>query len=299
MAETVERIMTGQVATSTEANAPVARRWRALARLEWGEVRRSRWLAVCGGLYAVLAGLFVLVGLRESNVLAFTGMGRVLFSLSHALVVLLPLLALSGTGPVVSRGCRDGALELLFSHPVTRDDYFVVLTVVRYGALLAPLLVLMPTLAIGGHLAFGQPVPWALLWRGLAVSAALLWAFVGLGLVLAVRIGEPARAGMYVLLLWIVAVALLDIGLVGLLLQWRAPALAVFALAAINPVETARLALLASADPTLGTLGPVGVYLADRFGRGALLVAGVAWPLIVGTVCWLLARRGFRRRDVV
>ncbi len=271
----------------------------ALARLEMGEVLRSRWMALSAGLYAALAALFIVVGLRESGVVGFTGMARVLLSLSHALVVLLPLLALTGTGLVVSRARRDGALELLFSHPVTRADYLGAVTLVRYGALLAPLLVLMPGLALLGAAVFGQAVPWGFLARALAVSAALLWSFTGIGLAISTRVNEPDRALMAVLATWVLGVALLDFGLVGLMLQWDLPASAVFVLAGLNPVEMARLALLSGAEPTLGTLGPVGFFLSDALGPVWLFAAGVLWPLVLGAAGWLLARRRLLAGDLV
>lgn len=274
-------------------------RLAALARLELGEVLRSRWLLFCGGLYAALAALFILVGLRESGVMGFTGMSRVLLSLSHALVVLLPLLALTGTGQVVSRARRDGTLELLFSQPVTRADYFGALTLVRYGALFVPLLVLMPALAVVGSVVFGQAVPWAFLARALAVSAALLWAFTGIGLAISTQVSEPDRAMMYLLLAWVLGVALLDFGLVGLMLQWKLPAAAVFALAGLNPVETARLALLSGAEPSLGTLGPVGFWMSGSLGSTWLFIAGVLWPLLVGSAGWWMGRRRLSRGDLV
>jgi sulfite exporter TauE/SafE len=68
------------------------------ARLDLGEVLRSRWLVLCLVLYALLGGVFVLVGMRESNVLGFTGVGRVLFSLCHALVLFLPLGSAASAG---------------------------------------------------------------------------------------------------------------------------------------------------------------------------------------------------------
>jgi ABC-type transport system involved in multi-copper enzyme maturation permease subunit len=278
-------------------SAPV--RVAALARLEAGEVLRSRWLLFCGWLYAALALLFVFVGARESGVLGFTGMARVLLSVSHALVVLLPLLALTGTGLAVTRARRDGTLELLFSHPITRDDYVGALTIVRFGALLLPLLVLVPALAGVGALGFHQPVPWAFLARALAVSAALLWAFTGIGLAVSARVAEPDRAMMYLLLAWVVGVALADFGLVGIMLQWDLPAAAVFTLAAVNPVETARLALLSGAEPTLGTLGPVGYFLHDSLGPTWLLVLGTLWPVTVGSLGWVVARRRLRAGDLV
>lgn len=272
---------------------------QALARLEWSEIRRSRWVGFCGGLYAVLAAAFVGIGLRESGVIGFTGMPRVLASLSHALVLLLPLLALAGTALSVNRAREGGALELLLSQPASRDQYFAAVTIVRAAVLLVPLAVFMVALAAAGRGLLDQPVPWGFLGRALAVCGALTWAFVGVGLAISTTVREPSRAVVYVLGVWALAVALLDFVLVGVMLQWRVPAGAVFAAAAVNPVEAARLALLAGASPALDTLGPVGVFLVARVGSTWLFLIGVLWPLAAGTIAWLAARRSFRRGEVV
>jgi ABC-2 type transport system permease protein len=272
---------------------------KAVARLDLGEVLRSRWLPFCIGAYAVLGGIFVFVGMRESSVLGFTGMGRVLFSLCHVLVLVLPLLALLATGQVVNRARDDGTLELLFSNPISRTSYLVGVTVVRLVALAAPLVVVLAGLGLVGSLVVGQAVPWAFLLHSIAVGIALLAAFVGLGVLTSVRVRQPARATTVLLLVWASGVLLLDLAGIALLLQWRLPAEGVFALAAANPVQAARMALLSSAEPTLSTLGPVGFYLATRVGTTALLALGIVWPLCVGIVSWLFAWRSFRRGDVV
>lgn len=271
----------------------------AVARLDLGEVLRSRWLLLCLGVYALLGAVFVGVGLRESSVIGFTGMGRVLFSLCHALVLLLPLLALLATGQVVNRARDDGSLELFLSHPIGRSAYLVGVTAVRFAVLTLPLLVVMLGLAALGRAAWGQAVPWSFLARALAVCAALLAAFVGLGLATSVWVRQPARAMTVLLLLWAAGVALLDVAGIALLLRWRIPAQGVFLLAAANPVQAARMALLSSAEPTLAALGPVGFYLANRIGARALFALGVVWPVAVGAGGWLLAWRAFRRGDVV
>ncbi len=283
----------------TRAEMAPARRIAALARLDLAEVLRSRWLLFCAGLYAVLAAMFVLVGMRESGVMGFTGMGRVLLSLCHALVLLLPLLALTGSGQVVNRAREDGSLELLFSHPVERGDFFAAVTLVRFLALFAPLLLLLVGLAAAGRIVFGEPVEWSFLARSLLVSAALLWSFLGVGLAVSTFVRSQAKALMVLLLAWVTGVALLDFALIGVLLQWRLNPAGVFLLSAVNPVESARMALLSAADPDLGVLGPVGFYLANRIGAPALLALGVLWPATVGSVAWWIARRSFLRGDLV
>lgn len=270
----------------------------ALARLDLGDVLRSRWLFFCLLLYGALAVMFLLVGLRESTVLGFTGIGRVLLSMSHALVLLLPLLALSATAQVVNRAQDDGTLELLFSHPVTRDEYFVGVTLVRYGVLLAPFVLLMLLVTVIGWLGLGSEPAWGFLGRGLLVCSALIWAFTGCGLAVSTFVRNQAKAVMILLGIWVASVALLDFLLIGVMLQWRLNPQSVFLLAALNPVEAGRLALLSAAEPTLNVLGPVGFYLAHRVGAPALLLVGTIWPALLGTAGWWLALRRFRRQDL-
>lgn len=271
----------------------------AVARLELAEVARSRWLFVCLGLYAALAGAFVFVGLRESAVFGFTGMGRVLFSLCHALVLLLPLLALLSTGQLVNRAREDGALELFMSQPIGRGGYLLAVGGVRFLALAFPLVVVLVALAAVGTLALGQAVPWRFVVRAGLLATGVLFAFSALGLATSVSVRSPARALTWLLLFWTASVALVDFALIGLLLQWRLEPYAVFALAAANPVQVARLALLSAAGTDLGTLGPVGFFLAHRFGETALFALGVGWPFGFGLVAWGVALRSFRRGDLV
>jgi ABC-type transport system involved in multi-copper enzyme maturation permease subunit len=271
----------------------------AVTRLDLGEVLRSRWLLLCLGLYALLGGVFVLVGLRESSVLGFTGVGRVLFSLCHALVLFLPLLALLATVQSVNRARDDGSLELFLSHAIGRGAYLSGITLVRLAALVLPLALVMLALAAEGAFVHGQSIHWAFFGRALGVCAALVTAYVGVGLATSVLVRHPARATTLVFTIWTASVALLDFAGIALLLQWRVPAPAVFALAAANPVQTARMALLSAAEPTLATLGPVGFYLANHVGSDALFALGIAWPLAVGAGAWAVAWWSFRRGDAV
>ena len=179
----------------------------AVARLDLSEVLRSRWLLFCAVVYAGLAAVFVLVGLRESTLLGFTGMGRVLLSFSHALLLLLPLMALTATGQVVNRARDDGSLELLFSLPIRRSTYLVAVSLVRFLALVIPLALLMFGMGLLGQVGFGQEVPWYWLGRAVALSSTLLLAFVGAGTAVSTLVRNPTRATIALLLVWASAVA--------------------------------------------------------------------------------------------
>jgi len=276
-----------------------SKRMAAVANLDLVEVFQSRWLVFQNTLYVLLAGLFLLVGLRESSVLGFTGMSRLLLSLCNALVLILPLLALTASGLVVNRHREDGTLELLFSLPVGRGEYFAAISITRYLVLLAPLLILMPALGLADRFASGRSVPWDFIIRSLIISATLLWAFVGLGLAVSTLVRNRTKALMYLLLLWIVCVAGLDFGLMGLMLQWRLNAEAVFILSGLNPVQCSRLALLSTAEPSLSILGPVGFYLTNWIGSTRLFLLGALQPALIGSIAWFVAWRHFRRDDLV
>lgn len=270
-----------------------------VARLDLAEVLRSRWLVFCLVVHTILAGTFVLVGLRESGVIGFTGMGRALMSWSHALLFLLPLLALSATGQVVNGARDDGSLELLLGNPVSRSAWFIGTSLVRLAALVVPLLVAMPLMALAGALVFGQTVPWDFLLRGLAVSTALLFCFVAIGMCLSTLVRNQSKAVMATILIWALAALLIDFGLVGMMLQWQLPPSAVFALAALNPVQDARLALLSAAQPELSSFGPVGFFVANKVGAHGLLAIGIGWPVLLGATAWIWAHGSFRRADLV
>lgn len=278
---------------------PFARQLRAALRLDLGEVLRSRWIASASAVYLLLSGGLVLVGLRESTVLGFSGMDRVLLSFAHLLLVVLPLLALTGTAQVVPRARDDGTLELLFSHPLSRTGFLTALGLGRFLALAAPLAALLLAMGLVGRLAFGEPVAWGMLGRAVAVGVALLWAFVGVGLYVSVAVRHEARAVVTALVVWGLSVAFLDLALLGAMLQWRVEPRLVFGLAAVNPVQTARLALLSGIEPDLATLGPVGFFLVHRVGGGVLLALGLGWPLVAGLAGWLAALTRFRRDDLL
>jgi ABC-2 type transport system permease protein len=275
-----------------------ARQARAVVRLDLAEVLRSRWLVVSALAYAVVAGVFIVVGQREAPLLGFTGSARVLFSMSHALVLLLPLVALTATAPAIGRARDDGSLELLFTQPLGRGAYLAAITGVRVAAIVAPVAALFATVALWGVIAYGQAIPWAYLGRSIAVLAALAWAFAGIGFLISTVVRHPVRMLTYVILTWAAAVALLDAGLIGVFLRWRVDAHLVFAFAVVNPVEDARLALLSGIDRDLSTLGPVGFYLAGRLGDTALYAIGIAIPCAWGALSWLVALVHFRRADL-
>ena len=80
----------------------------AFLRLELSDALRSRWVAFASLLYVGLAVAFVWLGLRESSVLGFTGLSRVLLNLANAVLVIFPLVVLIGTHSAVVHARTSG-----------------------------------------------------------------------------------------------------------------------------------------------------------------------------------------------
>ncbi len=277
----------------------VARNVFAFARLELADALRSKWVAFTGALYGAVFVAFLWLGLRESSVLGFTGLSRVFLNVSNAVVLALPLIVLVASSQVVVRARTTGLFELLLSQPCKRSEWFVGMLASRTVVLLAPLvLVVAATFAAGPMLGVDEALP-AVAARCFAVAAALVWAFLGLGVLISTVVRTAERAIVYALLTWAIASALHDFALVGLLLHTSLPPRVVFLLAVLNPSEAARVGIFTSVDPELSVLGPVGFWLANTLGPAKALAVAIGWPLLLGTGSLLIAGRSLRRSDLV
>lgn len=279
------------------SNAQLAPR-RILLRLELADALRSRWLMFTAAIYSLVFGAFVWLGLRESSVLGFTGLSRVVLNLANAIVIVLPLVSLVATSQAMVRGRSNGYFELFLSQPCRRVDWFWAALFARLLIIAGPLLLLLlGSLAVG--LLRGEAGLLPLIARSGAVSLGLSWAFVGLGLWVSACAHSSDRAIVGALLSWTWVSALHDFALIGLLLKVKLAPQVVFALAALNPVEAARLALFSGIDPELSILGPVGFWIANALGPSRTLAWGVAWPAVIGALCTFMAARKLNRTDLV
>jgi ABC-2 type transport system permease protein len=288
--------MTAASATPSAFGASPAE--RAFLRLELADALRSRWVAFTAVVYTLVFGGFVWLGLRESSVLGFTGISRVVLNVSNAVVLAVPLVALVATCQAIVKARASGFFELFLAQPCRRTDWLAAVVASRVLVVAGPLVVLLFAALAYGR-ATGEPALGPLVLRSVAVVLALVVAFVGLGFFISSIARTPERATVYALVAWLFGAALHDFALVGALLRLRVPPAVVFALAAANPVEAARLAILSGVDPELSVLGPVGFWLANTLGPRLTLAAGLAWPAALGALALVFAARRLRRADLV
>jgi ABC-type transport system involved in multi-copper enzyme maturation permease subunit len=273
---------------------------RAFLRLELNDALRSRWLAFTGAVYALVFSGFVWLGLRESSVLGFTGLSRVVLNMANAVALVVPLVALVASSSCVVRARQSGFFELMLSQPARRADWFASTVASRFVVVVGPIVALFAgALLIGPLLDSGDSALAGVVARSLATTASLAWAFLGVGFWVSARARTPERATVLALLAWLASSALHDFAIVGVLLRFKLAPAVVFTLAALNPAEAARIAILSGVDPDLAALGPVGFWLANTLGPRLALAVGVGWPALLGTLAMAFARRSLARSDLV
>ena len=271
----------------------------AFLRLELAESLRSKWALFTAVLYALMVAAFVWLGLRESTVLGFTGLSRVLLNVSNAVIVVFPLVVLVGTHSAVVRAKTSGFFELMLTQPATRREWFLGLLLSRVLVLAGPLVVLLGGAALCSLLLEPEPGMAAIAVRSITITVSLVFSFIGVGLWVSARARTVERAMVWALVAWVVTAALHDVLLIAVLLRTHLPPEVVFLLAALNPSEAARVGLLTSVDPELSALGPVGFWLANTLGPALAFAIAVGWPLVLGTLSTWRAVRRVEAADLV
>jgi ABC-2 type transport system permease protein len=277
----------------------MTRHFLTFLRLELADALRSKWAAFASSLYICMAAAFVWLGVRESSVLGFTGLSRVLLNVTSAVIVVCPLVVLIGTHAAIVRARTNGFFELMLVQPVRRSTWFLALLSSRLLILVGPFLLLLLLTALGATFLEAEPGVLSIAVKSLAICVTLVFSFVGIGLFVSSAAQTAERALVWALCVFVITSALQDVLLIAALLRTPLPPQVIFGLAALNPSEAARVGILASVDPELSALGPVGFWLANTLGPSKAIALAVGWPALLGGLSAWCALRRTERLDLV
>ena len=266
---------------------------------EFREVIRSRLVFFILFIYLAFSFVFIFIATKESDILGFTGMGRVIFSLMHGLVFTLPLLSLSASSQLITQYRENGTIEFFLSLPVSRQTWFLSMTLVRLCILVIPFIVILVGMSIFGLFFLGQNIKWIDLIKFLLVGVSLIWCFLSAGLFISEKVRNQTKSLVLMLFIWMSGIALMDFILIAMILKFHLNAKIVFFLACLNPVQAARLALLSVLDADLSILGSMGFFIATQIGRQFMLFLGIVWPLLLGSILWFWGSSNFSKKDVL
>lgn len=258
-----------------------------VAAREVREALRSRWFLVAAAAFLALSLALSWTGLAGSSRSGLAGFDRTSASLLNLVLLFVPLLTLALGGLGIAGELEDGSLSMVLAQPVTRAEVFAG----KYLGLLASVwMAILTGFGITGVVIGVSVGGAALSFLGLvALTLLLSAATLSLGTLLSIAMRSRARAAGAAFGTWLVLVYLSDLGTIGLAAARALSPAKVFALAVLNPVQSARLLGTLALSDRLDVLGPAGLYGIDRFGEhgivallAGLLLAAALIPLAAG-----------------
>ena len=262
----------------------------AIARKELSERLRNRWIWTVSVLVLAATIAIAFFSAAPVGVVGAHGGGAILASILNLAVYLVPLLALvMGAGAVIDEK-RRGLLDLVLTYPVSSGEYFLG-TFIGYALALGTALVtsFVPTGIVLSATTGVDIQQYALL---VVLVLALGTSFLALSFLISILSRDPARGVATSVLVWILAVFVFDLVLVGILVGFggQIPESAFGALLLLNPTDVFRLIAFTWVGSAASPLGLATVSL--PFPAAVLVSVLVLWALVP---LWL-SHRLFQKR---
>jgi len=253
----------------------------AIARKEFRDRLRSRWVLAVTLVLTVFALVIAYFGAAQQGAVGFKGIELTIASLTSLVIYLVPLIALIlGYDAVVGERER-GSLDLLLSLPLTRLE----LLLGKYLGLAAALA--FATVAgfglVGVVLSYGIGLTGLLDYAGFILSTLLMGlAFLSLALLLSVLTSSKVVASGAAIALWFLYVLIYDLMLVGILVvtegQYVGGLFPILLL--LNPADIFRILNIFSLEE-----------VKSLYGLATVFPATLASPWLLGgaMLFWILA----------
>ena len=267
----------------------------ALGAAELRIALRNRWVLTAVAMMTAFGLVLALAGSAPGGTVAADRLTVTVASLATLSVYLVPLVALLLSYDAIAGESERGTLPLLLTYPVSRGEILA-------GKFLAQVIVIAFAILVG----FG--VTAAAVWAAggasmegvrallrLYASAVLLGAtFIAAGFCLSALSRQAAAAASVAVALWIVAVVLFDVALLGGLViddggfftQRIFPVLLV-----AGPTDAFRLFNLAALDAGLEGEGLAAAGAALAMPAWAPALSMALWPVLLAGLAYLCFRR--------
>ncbi|HRO14304.1 MAG TPA: ABC transporter permease subunit [Paracoccus sp. (in: a-proteobacteria)] len=265
----------------------------AIAAAELRIAARNRWVTIAVAMMALFSLALAAAGSAPTGALGADRLSVIVASLTSLAVYLVPLVALLMSFDAVAGEVERGTLPLLLTYPVGRGQ-------VLAGKLTAHLAILAVAVAVGYGLAAGAafladpasaaglPALWRLGWTSVLLGAS----FLGAGYLVSALSRRPSGAAGLAIGVWLVAVVLYDLALLGLLVSQAGGEALTTALPALllgNPADAFRLFNLGASGATAAASGLGGAAASIPWWQA--LVSLALWPILT----LVLATAAFRR----
>jgi ABC-2 type transport system permease protein len=269
-----------------------------MAMAEMRESLRAKWFYIYVLVFGGAVALLFLLRVTESQVMGFTGLGRLLLTYIQLVVAVLPIFILVTTVRAVVGSRESNVLEYVLSFPISLGGYYWGLLLGRFVIVFLPATAAMLA-AVAWGLVRGLDVPWAFVGYYALLLGTLAWSFLGAAILISSSVRRVEWGLGLAFLTWLGCLLVVDIVLIGVLIRLQANETLVIGLALLNPLQSFRLAAMMLFDPELTVIGPTAYVIQDLFGRAGFLVFALVYPALLGLVLALLGYWVFRSRDLI
>jgi ABC-2 type transport system permease protein len=252
--------------------------------------------------YSILFGGFVAImfalGITESQIIGFVGLGRLMVTFMQVSMVILPIYILITTVRSVVGDRETNVMEYMLSLPISFSGYFWGKFISRFIEIFIPVFLALLGAALWGTIT-NIDVPWDLFALYSFLLAAMVFCFLGIGMYISAKAHSQNVAIGSAFIIWLFLVAFLDLILMGVMLKMRMNPELVIGVGMVNPLQVFRTAVLVLFDPKLTVMGPASYYILDTVSRSVFIVFSIFYPIILGFIFALLGVRYFKRNDIV
>jgi Cu-processing system permease protein len=256
-----------------------------LAGKEVRDSGRNRWFLLISLIFAGLSlglSFFSFAGVGSYGI---SGFGRTAASLLNLILLVVPLMGLLLGATSLANEQECGTLNTLLAQPISSSELFI-------GKFFGLAAALMATLFLGfGLSGFIIGIRGGTEYVGtyltlFGYTILLGFIFLGIGFLVSVFNDRSASAIGVALFLWFLFMFASDLGVMGtaIILKLSGPQL--FWIAAFNPIQSFKMAVIGLIQGDLDILGSAGMYAVDLFGDHYI------WALSAILLVWLIVILG-------
>lgn len=269
-----------------------------LCWLELKETLRAKWYQFYMLTVALLISIIFFMGLMESKVMGFLGLGRLLLTLIQICIILLPIFTIITTVRTFVGDREAGIWEYNLSLPIKLSSFYWGRGLGRFISLFLPLFFGF-FCGVIISLINGITIPWSIVSLYVVFIGVIIFCFTGIALCLSIYAKTQEMALGLGFMLWFISEALIDVLLLGLLLKQKLPGDVILGLAFLNPLQAFRMASIALFDPELTVLGPIAYTIVENIGVHYLILWAILWPISIGLFFATMGYRRFIKYDLI
>jgi len=253
-------------------------------------------------VYTILFGGFVAVmftlGITESQIIGFVGLGRLMITFMQVCMVVLPIYVLISTVRSVVGDKETNVMEYILSLPISFNGYFWGKFIGRFIVIFLPVFLALFGATIWGTIS-NIDVPWDLFALYSSLLASMVFCFLGLGMFISAKARSQEMAIGSAFIIWLFLVAFLDLILMGVMLKMRMNPEFIIGIGMFNPLQVFRTGVLSLFDLKLTVMGPASYYILDTVTRPVFIVFSIIYPILLGSLFAFLGNRHFNKNDVI